>query len=99
MKSRRLQTVQRLQRQISLVKNRERIGKREEILVDGRSKLKNGQVMGRTRGNRIVNVMGSEDLVGRLVPVTITGATATSLLGEVLSDKCNFNSQLEGDTA
>jgi len=98
-KSRRLQTVQRLQRQISLVKNRERIGKREEILVDGRSKLKNGQVMGRTRGNRIVNVMGSEDLVGRLVPVTITGATATSLLGEVLSDKCNFNSQLEGDTA
>src|SRR5919108_1463360 len=51
----RLKRVQSLQEQISLRKNRERIGAVEEILIDGRSKLKNGQVMGRTRTNRIVN--------------------------------------------
>jgi hypothetical protein len=38
-------------------------------------------------------------MVDQLVPVRITGATANSLLGEVLWDKCNFNSQLEGDMA
>jgi len=98
-KKERLTTVQALQRGISLAKNRRRIGGLEEILVDGPSKLKQGQLMGRTRGNRIVNVAGPGDLVGRLVPVRITGATANSLLGEVLSDKSSLNSQQEGDMA
>ena len=68
-------------------------------MVDGQSKLKNGQMMGRTRSNRIVNVSGPENLVGRFVPVRITGATANSLIGELLSDKSDVNSQLEGDMA
>jgi len=91
--------VQKFQREISLAKNRERIGAIEEILVDGSSKLKNGQIMGRTRNNRIVNVTSSENVMGQLLPVRITGATANSLLGEVLWDKCSANSQLEGDLA
>ena len=95
----RLNIVQTLQREISLTKNRQRIGDAEEILVDGPSKLKNGQVMGRTRSNRIVNVIGPENLAGRLLPVRITGATATSLLGEAFSDTAYSNSQLEGDMA
>lgn len=95
----RLKTVQALQREISLAKNRQRIGDAEEILVDGPSKLKNGQVMGRTRSNRIVNVIGPENLAGRLLPVRITGATATSLLAEAFSDTSYSNSQLEGDMA
>jgi tRNA-2-methylthio-N6-dimethylallyladenosine synthase len=85
-KKERLSRVQTLQRGISLSNHRRRIGRIEEILVDGPSKLKNGQVMGRTRGNRIVNVAGSENLAGRLIPVRITGATANSLLGEVMFD-------------
>lgn len=96
-KKERLSRVQTLQRGISLSNNRRRIGRIEEILVDGPSKLKNGQVMGRTRGNRIVNVAGCENLAGRLIPVRITGATANSLLGEVMSD--SLNSQQEGDMA
>jgi tRNA A37 methylthiotransferase MiaB len=64
-------------------------------LVDGPSKLKNGQLMGRTRGNRIVNVVGPESLVGQLVAVRITGATANSLLGEVLSAKSEMNYRTE----
>jgi len=80
----RLTAVQSLQRGISLRKNRERIGELESILVDGRSRLKNGQVMGRTRGNRIVNALGAEGLLGTFQTVRITGATANSLIGEIL---------------
>ena len=98
-KKERLTKVQTLQRDISLKKHRRCIGNLEEILVDGPSRLKNGQLMGRSRGNRIVNIAGPVDLVGRLVPVRISGATATSLIGEVLSDKSNVNFQLERDTA
>ena len=98
-KKERLTKVQNFQREISLAKNRRRIGAIEEILVDGSSKLKNGQIMGRTRNNRIVNVTSSENVVGQLLPIRITGATANSLLGEVLWDKCSANSQLEGDLA
>ena len=95
----RLNTVQTLQREISLNRNRQRIGNLEEILLDGQSKLKNGQMMGRTRGNRIVNVRCQANLLGRLIPVRITGATANSLMGEPLLDKFDLKSQLEGDMA
>ena len=81
-KKARLQKVQQLQQAISLGKNREKLGKIEEILVEGKARLKNGQVMGRTRTNRIVNVEGSLSLIGSLINVRITGATANSLLGE-----------------
>jgi tRNA-2-methylthio-N6-dimethylallyladenosine synthase len=81
----RLKRVQTLQQEISLAKNRRRIGDLDEILLDGPSKLKNGQVMGRTRSNRIVNLAAPESLVGRIVSVRIASATANSLLGELLS--------------
>jgi tRNA-2-methylthio-N6-dimethylallyladenosine synthase len=85
--------VQTLQQGISLAKNRQRIGDTEEILVDGPSKLKNGQLMGRTRTNRIVNISAPEGLIGRLVPVRIINATANSLLGDLLSDRPGLNPQ------
>ncbi len=96
-KKERLTKVQTLQREISLGKNRQRIGEREEIFFDGPSKLKNGQLMGRTRTNRIVNVAAPASLIGQIVPVRITSATANSLLGEVLWDKSGADSQLEGN--
>jgi tRNA-2-methylthio-N6-dimethylallyladenosine synthase len=89
----RLRQVQSLQQRISLAKNRQRIGDTEEILVDGPSKLKNGQLMGRTRTNRIVNISAPERLIGRLVPVRIINATANSLLGDPLSDMPGSNPQ------
>ena len=95
----RLTRVQSLQRDISLRKNRQKIGNVEEILVDGRSKLRDEQVMGRTRTNRIVNVAGPETLVGKFVPVQITGATANSLLGELLLEGHVSSSQAQGEMA
>jgi tRNA-2-methylthio-N6-dimethylallyladenosine synthase len=95
----RLQEVQNLQREISLRKNRERIGNVEEILVDGKSRLKSGQMMGRTRSNRIVNLTGEETLVGCLLPVRIVGASANSLLGEILTTEQVSGFQSEGEVA
>jgi tRNA-2-methylthio-N6-dimethylallyladenosine synthase len=83
-KKERLQKVLDLQTQISLKKNGEKVGAVEEILLEGAAKLKNGQLMGRTRGNKIVNVPGPEQLVGTFVRVRITRASANSLLGELI---------------
>lgn len=84
-KKRRLERVLSLQHEISLRKNKEKIGFVEEILIDGPSKLRQGQIMGRTRSNRIVNAMGPESLTGVIAQVRITGATANSLLGELIT--------------
>jgi tRNA-2-methylthio-N6-dimethylallyladenosine synthase len=99
LKKTRLQQVQSLQREISLRKNRQTIGNVEEILVDGKSRLKNGQIMGRTRANRIVNLTGEETLVGSLLPVRITGATANSLIGEELTSEHVSDFRSEGEMA
>jgi tRNA-2-methylthio-N6-dimethylallyladenosine synthase len=98
-KRERLQRVLSLQHGISLRKNRQKIGAVEEILIDGESKLKNGQVMGRTRANRIVNVLGAGVSIGSVIPVQITGATANSLIGELATAAPVFNSQIEGEMA
>jgi tRNA-2-methylthio-N6-dimethylallyladenosine synthase len=98
-KKARLQEVQSLQREISLRKNRASIGNVEEILVDGKSRLKNGQIMGRTRTNRIVNLTGDETLVGSLLPVRIIGATANSLIGEELTAQHVSDFRSEGEMA
>lgn len=95
----RLKKVQSLQKEISLKKNRRMIGNLEEILVDGRSRLKNGQMMGRTRSNRIVNFSGEETLVGSLLLVRIVGASANSLLGDVVKVEHVSGFQSEGEMA
>lgn len=84
-KKERLARVLALQGEISLRKNREKVGRIEEILVEGPSKLGKGQIMGRTRTNKIVNLTGPQGLVGELVQVRITAASANSLLGELLT--------------
>ncbi|MBI2351027.1 MAG: tRNA (N6-isopentenyl adenosine(37)-C2)-methylthiotransferase MiaB [Deltaproteobacteria bacterium] len=84
-KKRRLESAQNLQHDISLRKNREKIGSVEENLVEGRSKLRQGQIMGRTRTNRIVNAWGPDSLAGKMVDVRIIGASANSLLGELVA--------------
>lgn len=73
-----------LQNEISLRKNKEKIGSVDDILIEGPSKHGKGQIMGRTRTNKIVNVVGSEHLSGEIAQVRITGASANSLLGELM---------------
>ena len=83
-KRERNQILLRLQQRISLELHRERIGTVEEVLVEGPSKLDPKRLTGRSRAHRIVVFPGSADegLVGKLVPVRITDATALVLSGE-----------------
>ena len=59
------------------------VGTTRTALVTGPSKLDPGQLQGRTEDNRVVNFRSGEDLIGELVPVTITEALPNSLRGEL----------------
>lgn len=84
-KKERLDRVLKAQGTISRRKNEERVGKIEEVLVEGPAKLGRSQMMGRTRTNRIVNFVGPEELSGQLTGVRITAAGANSLLGDLIA--------------
>jgi len=81
-KRERLRTLQALQEEHTLQKNRACVGKREEILVEGMSRDRLEDMMGRTRGNRIVNFPGTTDLIGKIISVRIVDAFLHSLRGE-----------------
>jgi tRNA-2-methylthio-N6-dimethylallyladenosine synthase len=81
-KKERLKQVQSVQQEISLRKNKQKIGQIEEVLIDGDSRNKT-QVMGRTRTNRIVNIVGRGNLIGEMVNARIVAATVNSLVGEL----------------
>jgi tRNA-2-methylthio-N6-dimethylallyladenosine synthase len=95
-KKERLKQVQDVQREISLKKNKEKIGRIAEVLIDGQSRNK-AQVMGRTRTNRIVNVIGGENLVGEMVNARIIAATVNSLVGELTVRKAASEIQVQGE--
>jgi tRNA-2-methylthio-N6-dimethylallyladenosine synthase len=61
-------------------RNVKRIGRVEEVLVEGPSRTDLAVLRGRTRRNTTVNFAGSA-APGELVPVTIEGATSTTLAG------------------
>jgi len=81
-KEERLAAVLALQKGISLQENKSHIGAIREILIDGMSKH-GGKLTGRTRGNKTVNIEGSESLITSLVQVRILSAGISSLGGEL----------------
>ncbi len=85
-KSERLFLLQSLQEGHTLEMNKMSEGKIVDVLVEGRSKNSSGELMGRTRTNKIVNFKGSPLIKGEIVPVVITMAYQHSLYGELLSE-------------
>jgi len=73
-----------LQQEISRQTWEADVGTVQEILVEGASKVGDGQMFGRSTWNRIVNFSGSAELAGKLVKVKITKAFRNSLLGELI---------------
>ena len=65
-------------------RNRERIGRVEEVLVEGPSRTDESLLRGRTRRNTTVNFSGSGQ-PGELVPVEIEAATSTTLRGTAVA--------------
>jgi hypothetical protein len=61
-------------------RNRERVGRVEQVLVEGASRTDQSLLRGRTRRNTTVNFAGSAE-PGELVDVKIDAATSTTLRG------------------
>jgi len=75
-----IEVVQRVAEQ----RNRERIGRVEEVLVEGPSRTDPSLLRGRTRRNTTVNFTGSAE-PGDLAQVTVEAATSTTLKGTQLA--------------
>jgi len=71
-----------LQERISLERNRELVGARVEVLIEGEGRK--GNLAGRTRANKLVHVGGERD-VGSFADVRITEAHPHHLMGELVS--------------
>jgi tRNA-2-methylthio-N6-dimethylallyladenosine synthase len=69
-----------LVQRIAAERNAKRVGRVEEVLVEGPSRTDRALLRGRTRRNTTVNFSGSA-LVGELVQVRIEHATSTTLRG------------------
>jgi tRNA-2-methylthio-N6-dimethylallyladenosine synthase len=73
-----------LQQEISRETWEADVGSVQDVLVEGESKMGEGQLFGRNTWNRIVNFSGPAKLTGQVVPVKITRAYRNSMLGERL---------------
>jgi tRNA-2-methylthio-N6-dimethylallyladenosine synthase len=82
-KIRRLEEIIALQLDLSLMRNKEDIGKTVEVLVEGFSKRSREQLYGRTSQNKVVIFDKENHRVGDLVRVTIKDASAATLFGEI----------------
>ncbi len=83
-KQKRLVELQALQDRYTQEKNNERVGRTEDVLVEGTSRNTSQDVMGRTGSNKIVNFTGGKNLIGKTVRVRIVEAFLHSLRGEIL---------------
>ena len=102
-KRRRNQELLQIQNQISLQENQKFIGRLVEVLVEGPSKTgrkspdsqSEVQLTSRTRCDRIVVFAGSRDLAGQFRWIRISGATPTTLLGQLEEEPNSFASHSE----
>jgi tRNA-2-methylthio-N6-dimethylallyladenosine synthase len=86
-KSERFNVLLNAQEAIQLRRNQARVGRCEEVLVEGPSKKGSVQLTGRTRQNRPVNFVGHPSLTGSLVTVCIEKGGIHSLEGKVCTDR------------
>ena len=64
--------------------SRAMLGTEQRILVEGPSKKDIMELTGRTENNRVVNFVGTPDMIGKFVDVKITDVYTNSLRGEVI---------------
>jgi tRNA-2-methylthio-N6-dimethylallyladenosine synthase len=83
-KTSRIVRLQALQKDIQGELFRGYIGRTLDVLVDDRSRRRQWELSGRTRGNAVVNFSGRAEWIGRTIPVRITDANPYSLRGETV---------------
>lgn len=72
-----------LQKRLTLEVQSAMLGKQLEVLVEGAGK-REGQMYGRTSGNRVVNFPGNAGMVGKMIRPLIVKIFQNSLLGELV---------------
>ena len=82
-KTARIMALQALQADIQHGLHQAQVGQVVEVLVESRSRRRDSELTGRTRGWTSVNFPGPVEWIGRLVPVRITEAAPHSLRGQV----------------
>jgi tRNA-2-methylthio-N6-dimethylallyladenosine synthase len=83
-KHERLERLVEVVQRVATKRNEERIGRVEEVLVEGASRTDPARLRGRTRRNTTVNFSGPA-AAGELVEVVIEAATSTTLSGRAAS--------------
>ena len=83
-KHERLEALVDVVQRISAERNLERVGRVEQVLVEGPSRTDPSLLRGRTRRNTTVNFLGRDE-PGDLVDVLVEGATSTTLRGRAVS--------------
>ncbi len=84
MKHERLERLVEVVQRIAAERNAERVGRVEEVLVEGASRTDATLLRGRTRRNTTVNFAGSA-LPGEIVDVLVDSSTSTTLRGRQAS--------------
>jgi tRNA-2-methylthio-N6-dimethylallyladenosine synthase len=79
-KAERIERLIELCQRVALERNRTRVGRVEQVLVEGPSRTDPALLRGRTRRNTTVNFAG-DARAGELVDVRVEGATSTTLRG------------------
>jgi tRNA-2-methylthio-N6-dimethylallyladenosine synthase len=83
-KKQRLQILQQLINQNAQIIARNMLDTQQRILVEGPSKKDPAELSGRTENNRVVNFIGTPDMIGEFVDVLITSVFSNSLRGDVI---------------
>lgn len=85
-KSKRLQILNKKVNAYALEANKKLIGKTVEVLIIDKSEKGEDKVCGYTDTMKLVNVIGKEDLIGKIIKVKITDAKSFSLDGILLDN-------------
>ncbi len=94
-KTRRIETVLKIQEKIGLEQYARFEDTDVEILVESHGKEGSGDMQGRTRGNHVVHFPGTSDLLGKLVTVRIERACKHSLRGRLTACRANGSDAAE----
>lgn len=81
-KKKRLEILQNQNNKDAMEISKKMIGTIENVIVTGKGRNPK-QISGRTENNRVVNFIGDDNLIGKVVPVEITAALKNSLLGAI----------------
>ena len=84
-KKQRLNFLQETINELSKNKSKKMVGKEVEILVESMSSKYNNMVTGRAKNNKMINIPGNKDLIGKILDIKITELNNKSLKGEVLT--------------